>query len=76
MNKRLLSAYLRRLGFSPAFRGYYVIMLGVMLALENPYLMRPITRNLYGILAKANRVSVACIEKRIRDAIEYAWLNG
>lgn len=76
MNEKLLSTYLKRLGCSPALKGYYLLYRSTILVLEDPNLLNSITRRLYPILAAEFRISITSVERRIRYAIEYAWLNG
>ena len=76
MNVRMLSTYLKRLGFSPTMKGYQVLLCAILLVIENPNLLNSITRNLYPRLVKIFFTTAASIEKRIRSAIERAWLNA
>ena len=76
MIERMLSTYLKRLGFSPATKGYCAVYLAIILVLENPNLLNSVTKKIYPIVAEECFSTPSCIEKRIRYAIERAWLKA
>ena len=76
MIERRLSTYLKRLGFSPDTKGYCAVFLAAMLVLENPNILNFITKRMYPIVANKLLSTPTCVEKRIRYAIECAWLKA
>lgn len=71
-----LSRLLKRLGFSPAWKGYDYVIFAVMKVNENPSLIHTICRGLYPLIASYYDVSVVSVEKCIRSSIESAWVKA
>ncbi|MBQ9300943.1 MAG: sporulation initiation factor Spo0A C-terminal domain-containing protein [Clostridia bacterium] len=67
---------LREIGMSPRLRGFECIARGAALLSATPSPLPPLQYGIYPILAQELGVAPASVEKRIRGAIESAWLHG
>ena len=67
---------LREIGMSQTLRGFNCIAQGAALLSAVPPPLPPLQYHLYPLLAQAQQISPAAVEKRIRSAIESAWLHG
>ncbi len=67
---------LDELGMSPALLGRACIARGAALLSAWPAPLPPLQYHLYPLLAKETGAAPATVEKRIRSAIESAWLHG
>jgi hypothetical protein len=65
--------YLIAFGFSPVHKGLKLIIEAVLqiAGAENP----PDLKTVYTALANARGVSVSCVQKNIKNAIDFAGLN-
>ena len=67
---------LNEIGMSPNLLGYDCITQGAALLSATPAPLPPLQYHLYPLLAETLGISTAAVEKRIRSAIESAWLLG
>ncbi|MBQ9197475.1 MAG: sporulation initiation factor Spo0A C-terminal domain-containing protein [Clostridia bacterium] len=67
---------LREIGMSPSLLGAACIARGAALLSACPKPAPPLQYHLYPLLAQEMDVSAASVEKRVRSAIESAWLHG
>jgi len=61
------------MGIPIKMTGYGYICEAVYMTLENRETVPSITKEIYPVIAKKNRVSTGSVEKCIRHAIEHAW---
>ena len=64
------------LGMPPTLKGFAMLARGAALLSAIPLPLPPLQYGLYPALAKAEGVSVSVVERRMRSAIESAWLHG
>lgn len=67
---------LNGLGMSPALKGFAMLARGAALLSAIPLPWPPLQYGLYPQLAQESGVSVSVVERRMRSAIESAWLHG
>ena len=68
--------FLIKIGLYPKLKGFDLLICAVWHALQNPVYLHSITTTLYPTVAKAFKVSVACVERNMRNAIETAYNSG
>lgn len=67
---------LNSLGVSARYTGFRLAVSAISLALNDPELLKLISKNLYPVLAKRYHTTVKCIERNIRTIIDKAWQNN
>ena len=76
MNKALFVTSERMLsdmGFSGRYKGYYYLILAIVLSLESGIQKDALTKEIYDLIACFHNVSVDSVEKCIRTCIVKAW---
>ena len=73
---KIISDFLIKIGIYPKLKGFDLIISSVSLVLENPSCIHAITTKLYPTIAETFNVSVACVERNMRNAIETAYNSG
>lgn len=68
--KIIISNYLKRLGVATDVHGYYYIMSGILLLIEDMSLIGKLTTKLYPEIAKEFGTTPSKVERAIRHAIE------
>ena len=68
--------FLIKIGIYPKLKGFDLLVYAVITVLKNPIYIHSITTTLYPTIAKAFEVSVACVERNMRNAIETAYNGG
>ena len=68
--------YLDAIGVPPNFKGYSYIISAVTLVVANWNILHSVTKHLYPAIGRMHQANSAQVERAIRHAIEYAWLNG
>ena len=74
--RRRVSDILLVIGIMPSLEGYKFIVKGVSDCIENPDLLRHMTRILYPKIAAEFGRTPTQVERCIRHAIELAWNRG
>ena len=64
------------LGMSPRLKGFAMLARGAALLSAIPLPLPPLQYGLYPQLARESSVSAEAVERRMRSAIESAWLHG
>ena len=64
------------LGIPQYVKGYDYLMAAVLLATDEPELIRAITRELYPRIADFFNTTASCVERSMRHALELAWNNS
>ena len=64
------------LGIPQNVRGYAYLMAAVLLATDEPELIRAITKELYPRVADFFNTTTSCVERSMRHALELAWNNS
>ena len=64
------------LGIPQNVKGYDYLMAAVLLATDEPELIRAITRELYPRIADFFNTTASCVERSMRHALELAWTNS
>ena len=64
------------LGIPQNVKGYDYLMVAVLLATDEPELIRAITRELYPRIADFFNTTTSCVERSMRHALELAWGNS
>ena len=64
------------LGIPQNVKGYDYLMAAVLLATDEPELIRAITRELYPRIADFFNTTTSCVERSMRHALELAWTNS
>lgn len=64
------------LGIPPNLKGYSYLKTAVSIVVGNWSHLYAVTKDLYPAVGKDHNASPAQVERAIRHAIEYAWLNG
>ena len=74
--EKSISAYLRGLGMPAHLNGYRYMRSALMLAVDDPAVISPITKSLYPSIAEIFRTSKSCVERALRHAIAVSWQRG
>ena len=64
------------LGIPQNVKGYDYLMAAVLLATDEPELIRAITKELYPRVADFFNTTTSCVERSMRHALELAWNNS
>ena len=64
------------LGIPQNVKGYDYLMAAVLLATDEPELIRAITKELYPRVADFFNTTTSCVERSMRHALELAWGNS
>lgn len=72
----LLTKICMRIGMPMHMRGYAMLRLGVLAAVEETDLVFHLTHGLYARLAKVFHCTEACVERDIRNVICVTWERG
>ena len=64
------------LGIPQNVKGYDYLMAAVLLATDEPELIRAITRELYPRIADLFNTTTSSVERAMRHALELAWNNS
>ena len=64
------------LGIPQNVKGYDYLMAAVLLATDEPELIRAITKELYPRIADFFNTTTSCVERSMRHALELAWNNS
>ena len=64
------------LGLPATLKGFYHVRRAIILTVEDPDMIHPITRKLYPMVASEFEVTRFRVERDIRYGIEYIWNNG
>ena len=64
------------LGIPQNVKGYDYLMAAVLLATDEPELIRAITRELYPRIADLFNITTSSVERAMRHALELAWNNS
>ena len=64
------------LGIPQNVKGYDYLMVAVLLATDEPELIRAITKELYPRVADFFNTTTSCVERSMRHALELAWGNS
>ncbi len=67
--------FVREIGIRTNLKGYHFLITAITLAVQNPKLLENITSALYPAVAKIYNVDPRCVERNIRNAINYAYQN-
>ena len=68
-----ISEILLEIGFTENIKGYYYIVYGIKLAVENPRIIKGITKELYPSIAKEFSAEARRVERAMRTAINKAF---
>ena len=68
--------FLIKIGLYPKLKGFELLVCAVVNVLQNPRCLHSITTILYPTIANVFNVSVACVERNMRNAIETAYNSG
>lgn len=68
--------FLIKIGVYPKLKGFDLLICAVTTVLKNPSHIHSITTLLYPSIAKSFGVSVACVERNMRNAIDTAYNSG
>lgn len=71
-----ISEFLRQLGIPAHMKGYKYLRRAIKMIMEDPEMMRAVTKTIYPDVAKYFGTSASCVERAIRSAIETAWVRG
>ena len=71
-----VDSVLLELGIPQNVKGYDYLMAAVLLATDEPELIRAITRELYPRIADFFNTTASCVERSMRHALELAWNNS
>ena len=74
--EKSIAAYLRGLGMPAHLNGYRYMRSALMLAVDDPAVISPITKSLYPAIAKMFMTSKSCVERALRHAIAVSWQRG
>ncbi len=74
--EKSIAAYLRGLGMPAHLNGYRYMRSALMLTVDDPAVISPITKSLYPAIAKMFRTSKSCVERALRHAIAVSWQRG
>ena len=61
------------IGIPPHIKGYRYLRTGIKMAVEKPYIINNVTKELYPNIAKQYDTTSSKVERAIRHAIEVAW---
>lgn len=75
-NEIIVSKILREIGISYNLLGYSYIKASILIALDEPSLLKKITKGLYPRVAKEFETTPNRVERAIRNAVEVAWIRG
>lgn len=71
-----IGAILLQLRMPAHLSGYRFLRTAVLSVMENPALMRHVTKELYPVVAEKYGTTAGCVERSIRHAIATAWNRG
>jgi len=67
---------LRRMGVGGTRKGFWAMVWGVSLALEDPMVLGAVTADLYPRVAEICGMSKSCIMRDMRSLVEWCWNFG
>ena len=73
---KIIYDFLIKIGIYPKLKGFDLLICAVNHVLNNPPCIHAITTQLYPSIAEKFGVSVACVERNMRNAIETAYNSG
>lgn len=74
--EKIISSMLHKSGISANIKGYTYLKFSFLLILEDETNKNTITKNLYPKIAEHFNVSVASVERAIRNAVNMSWERG
>ena len=74
--EREVSDILRKIGIPAHIKGHGYLRTAIIMTVEDPEMMRGVTKVLYPSIAKMNDTTRSRVERAIRHAIECAWDRG
>lgn len=72
----LISSFLRSLGITRNYFGYFFTLYAAQLACEDEMRLANITRDIYRPVAERFSCQAHCVERNIRTVIYLAWRNN
>ena len=72
----LVTNIIHEVGVPAHIKGYQYLRDGIMMVVEDMYVLNQITKQLYPDLAKKHKTTPSRVERAIRHAIEVAWNRG
>ena len=75
-HEKIISSMLHEAGISASIKGYTYLNLSFLLMLKDETYKNKITKNLYPKIAEHFNVSVASVERAIRNAVNMSWKRG
>ena len=67
---------LRRMGVGGTRKGFWMIVWGVSLALEDPLMLSAVTEKLYPAVAEICETNKQCVMRDMRSLVEWCWNFG
>ena len=67
---------IQRIGIPASLRGYPFLRDAVLMVATNSEYLTGVTKRLYPLIAEKYYTTSAVVERAMRHAIEYAWING
>ena len=67
---------LHNMGVPAHIKGYDFLRQSIIMAVEDPQVIRLVTKRLYPDIARMNNTTASRVERAIRHAIEVAWDRG
>lgn len=74
--EKTVTLYLRGLGMPAHLDGYRYMRSAIMLTMDQPELISPITKRLYPMIAQKYNTTNCCVERALRHAIGVSWRRG
>ncbi len=72
----IVTDLLRQMGVPQHYKGFLYLREAIMMVVEDDSLLHGVMANLYPSIAKRYGITVPKVERSVRHAIEYAWING
>lgn len=74
--EKTVTQYLRSLGMPAHLDGYRYMRSAMIMMLDDPELISPITKRLYPMIAQKYNTTNCCVERALRHAIGVSWQRG
>lgn len=74
--KKISYSYLLKCGFSPVHKGFKLLLEALELLSKCRYTIRSLSDSIYLPLAQKHNIAPLSVQRNIKNAIDYAGLNG
>ena len=74
--RQTIYSYLLMCGLSPVHKGFKLLIEAVILILQSDFKLKSLQSGVYSVLAKKYGIKPDTAQKDIKNAIDYAGLNG